>query len=273
MAHSWEQAVRILRSDPSRVAEVRDNHFDLPVAAAARRYADGEEFAEVARILVPSGSRRLLDFGAGNGVASYALARLGWNVTSVEPDASTEVGAGAIRALAAETGAQVEVVESGALPLPFADGYFDAVHVRQALHHVPDLDAAVGELKRVVRRGGALLVTREHVLSTPEDLPVFLARHPLHKYYGGENAYTLARYRHAFEGAGLRLVQLWGPFESILNYFPGTEAQRRHALSRALRGAGSVLRHVPGFPRLLGRYLSSRDRSPGRLYSFYAVRP
>ena len=41
--------------------------------------------------------------------------------------------------------------------LPFADASFDAVVAAWMLYHVPDLDRGIGELARVLRRGGRLV--------------------------------------------------------------------------------------------------------------------
>jgi SAM-dependent methyltransferase len=165
------------------------------------------------------------------------------------------------------------VVAHGATTLPFPDDTFDAVHARQVLHHVPDLRATLRELARVVRPGGLVLATREHVISRDSDRPAFLARHPLHGMYGGENAYRREEYVRAFRAAGLKLLGAWGPTESIINYFPEREADRQALVARVGRGLGRWLRRLPGFPSLAWRWLSLRDHTPGRLYSFYAVKP
>ncbi len=113
---TWEEAVRWYRDQPGNEAEVRNNYFDLPVLQAAERYANGEEFAEVVRLLGAGEKRRILEPGAGNGIASFALAKNGWLVTALEPDESAEVGAGAIREIAEQTGLPINVVWCASLP-------------------------------------------------------------------------------------------------------------------------------------------------------------
>src|SRR6202040_1201267 len=123
------------------------------------------------------------------GISSYALARDGWRVTALEPDPSDVVGAGAIEQLAAVSNLPIEVVRDWGETLPFADATFDLVYGRQVLHHARDLRTLCAEMGRVLKSGGTFLATREHVIFRDADLAVFLAEHPLHRLYGGENAY------------------------------------------------------------------------------------
>lgn len=43
--------------------------------------------------------------------------------------------------------------------IPFADGHFDAVLATEVFEHVSHLDELIGDINRVIRPGGALLVT------------------------------------------------------------------------------------------------------------------
>ncbi|GAA2748245.1 hypothetical protein GCM10009868_40520 [Terrabacter aerolatus] len=56
--------------------------------------------------------------------------------------------------------------------LPFADGSFDGAVAAWMLYHVPDLDTALGEVRRVLRDGGTLHVAtngREHLADLLRD--------------------------------------------------------------------------------------------------------
>ncbi len=274
---TWEDAVRWYRNQPGNEAEVRKNYFDLPVRLAAERYANSEEFAEVMRLLGAGEQRRILEPGAGNGIASFALAKNGWLVTALEPDASAEVGAGAIRELVEQTGLPINVVQEFGEQLPFEDSSFDAIHARQVLHHASDLDVIVREFARALRPGGLLLSTREHVADDEQQLIAFRNEHPLHRLYGGENAYPLDRYLKSFAKAGLRLKETWGPLESILNFSPGTEQERQISLRQVANHSylrlGRLFGWSDSFRQAQLRRHTQRDRTPGRIYSFLVEKP
>ena len=217
------------------------------------------------RQCVPSNTPvRALDIGAGRGIASFALAKQGHIVTALEPDRSDLVGAGAIRSLAASAGLNIDVVETWGEDLPFADASFDVVHCRQVLHHARDLGQLCRQIGRVLKPGGLCIATREHVLSRKEDLPVFLAGHPLHHLYGGENAYLLAEYTQAIEAAGIRLTHALNPLQSDINLFPETMASTKRRWATRL-GAPFLARWIPDAALIC---IGAGRNLPGRLYSF-----
>jgi SAM-dependent methyltransferase len=254
-------------------------YYDDPLDAAAQRYWRSEEWQAI-RALLPDARGRALDVGAGRGIASYALAQEGFAVTALEPDGSALVGAQAIRGLALASGLSIEVTQEFSERLPFSDAQFDVVFARAVLHHTTDLAAACREFFRVLKPGGRLVAVREHVISRPEDLPAFLDQHPLHKLYGGENAFMLKQYEAAIRIAGFRLESVISPFESAINYAPYTEVSLREAVaaraSRRLPGVQWFLTAVLRMPLIwwaIRRLLRFVDHRPGRLYSFIAQRP
>jgi SAM-dependent methyltransferase len=270
---SWEDAVVWLRNQPAQRQLVLDAFYDDPLASAAERYFRGSEWKEVARLLRKQ-TGAALDVGAGRGIASYALAREGFRVTALEPDPSEIVGAGAIRALAAETGLPINVVEEFSERLPFGDDSFDLVFARAVLHHTKDLETACREVFRVLRPGGVFIAAREHVISKEADLGKFLKQHPLHQLYGGENAFLLGEYTSALRNAGFDKVEVLRPLRSPINLFPHTTDSLCEAVIERLSltiPAASLWRTVLGPTPIFMSLLSLAeyfDNRPGRLYSF-----
>lgn len=263
---SWEQAVEWLRNQPDQSDLVRACFFDDPLMGAAKRFHGCDEWKAVQQLL-PANRGKALDLGAGRGIAAYALSADGWETIALEPDASELVGAGAIRQLAHQTGYKITVVEEWGERLPFDDAAFDLVHARQVLHHAHHLGNLVTEVARVLKPGGVLVATREHVISRSADLQAFLDAHPLHALYGGEHAYTLDQYLGAIREAGLTITRVLNPWASPINLFPSTMDEIRCIVSARY--------HFP-FPKLIPdfvmRWIGGMINNPGRLYSFTAVK-
>jgi len=270
--YNWEEAVNwFIENSPSKQA-VRDCYFDRPVINAVRRYATSEEWKELESFL-PVTKGRALDVGAGNGIVSFALASTGWETFALEPDPSDFVGAGAIRAIVSQTKLAIEVVEQWGECMPFQDNFFDLVLARQVVHHAYDLNKMYSEMARVLRPGGTLIAFRDHVAENAEELTQFLANHPLHHLYGGENAFSMSQYRNAIHSSGLKIIRQWNQFDSVINFAPLSRAELCEKLSEIVP--------VPLVRPLIAKFLafplvfptatkaaSKFYRRPGRAVSF-----
>jgi SAM-dependent methyltransferase len=98
---------------------------------------------------------RALEIGAGTGYFSLNLLRAG----VVREAVATDISPGMLLKLehsADELGLAVETAACDAADLPFEDGSFDLVFGHAVLHHLPDLDAALAEFRRVLRPGGTI---------------------------------------------------------------------------------------------------------------------
>jgi ubiquinone/menaquinone biosynthesis C-methylase UbiE len=103
---------------------------------------------------------RALEVGAGTGYFSLNLMRAG----IVREAVATDISQGMLDALGASAdrlGLHVETVRTEAAELPFPDDSFDLVFGHAILHHLPDLDAAFREFRRVLRPGGVVAFAGE----------------------------------------------------------------------------------------------------------------
>ncbi len=258
---SWGEAVSWLKRQPDQAELVRACFYDDPLLAAVQRYLDSSEWRAV-RALIPASPGKALDVGAGRGISAFALTRDGWDTVALEPDNSAEVGSGAIRKLAADAGLHIEVAENWGERLPFPDNSFDLVHCRQVLHHAQDLPKLCREIGRVLKPGGTFIATREHVISRREDLDIFLAGHPLHKLYGGENACLLQEYLSAIRGGGIVLTLILNPFQSDINLYPETMAGLKRRIAAKLCLPNVLI------PSVVLGWLGAINKTPGRLFTF-----
>jgi SAM-dependent methyltransferase len=134
------------------MARIAYDDRDAAAFEANRHLADDGLVAwrdAVVRYLDPRPGMRLLDLGAGTGM--WAQAFTGWfaglEVIAVEPSDAMRARCGFPGVLAGD---------AASIPLP--DGSVDAVWLSTVIHHVPDLVEAAGEVRRVVRSGGTVLI-------------------------------------------------------------------------------------------------------------------
>jgi SAM-dependent methyltransferase len=111
----------------------------------------GEWREAVRRHLSPLRGMTVADIGAGTGQFAAAFSDwFGLSIVAVEPSA-------AMRAhIPRRPGVRVVEGDAGAVPLP--DGSADGAWLSLVIHHIPDLEAAAREIRRVLRPGAPVLI-------------------------------------------------------------------------------------------------------------------
>jgi SAM-dependent methyltransferase len=140
----------VIVDEPARwdaQAERYDSSYDDPRAGRLVRAR-----LEVALGLLGDGPGRVLDAGMGGGRLLETLAARGWTVTG------TDVS-GAMVGLARRRVPDASLAVAPVERLPFEDAAFDAVAALGVLEFATDVDAALGELPRVLRTDGRAVVS------------------------------------------------------------------------------------------------------------------
>ena len=124
-------------------------------ASTLGRITDRLEDALLRDLLGNVAGRAVLDLGCGDGRLAVRLAAAGARVVGLDAD-PTMPRVAASRATAA--GVSVQFATGRAEALPFTAGRFDVVVAVTVLCFVPDAEAAFGEIARVLRPGGAVVI-------------------------------------------------------------------------------------------------------------------
>jgi len=161
-----------------------------------------QERNDVLMSLAPArGPVRALDLGCGTGIVLDRLAdRYGG---AVGLDVSEEMLAG----YRPREGRTVHLARGDMARLPFANGSFDLVLCRSALHHMDDEVAVLREIGRVLAPDGRLVLgepANDNVLTRAAR--AFVRRRPSYgRIHTIDRAYTRRQLRALLEAAGLRV--------------------------------------------------------------------
>jgi ubiquinone/menaquinone biosynthesis C-methylase UbiE len=107
----------------------------------------------ISRYVQPESTTRVLDLGCGTGRFASAIADwFSTDVVGIEPSAEM------LRAAGEQPHPQVGYAQGRAEDLPLPDETCDWAWLSTVVHHFEDLPRAARELRRVVRRRGAVLI-------------------------------------------------------------------------------------------------------------------
>jgi SAM-dependent methyltransferase len=138
---------------------VRDQYSTEANLQARKALWEGAEGADPNEILWRTieawQPQRVLEVGGGQGELAERMQReLGAEVSFVDFSP---------RMVDLARARGIDAQEGDVQQLPFADGAFDTVVAAWMLYHVPDLAAGLGEIARVLTKGGALIAVTNSV--------------------------------------------------------------------------------------------------------------
>ena len=275
---STEQAVIKLMETPEGQENAFLCYYEWDTNHAFQRFLISEEWNEVLKLLscYKPPTMKALDLGAGNGIGTFALMNSGYTVTSLEPDPSELVGYGALRKVINSKTIPIYPISGYGEDLPFRDQAFGLVYLRQVLHHSKNLKKMMNEISRVLMPEGIFIATREHVVDNDSSKEAFLENHALHKYTHSEGAYMQSEYISALRDSGLKLEKLILSWDLAINLYPisGTQVKQIFctAMKKKLGPLGGFFVKFQKLEELYKRIKSYKDRTPGRMISFVAIK-
>ena len=136
--------------------EAYDKWFTTPIGSLVRKY----EAELILDLLKPKQGEIILDAGCGTGVFTLDILSMGSRVVGLDIAFPMLIQAG--KKL---KGYPFRMVLGDMLNLPFSESSFDKVVSVTALEFVEDVKGAIGELFRITKRGGCIVVATLNSLS------------------------------------------------------------------------------------------------------------
>jgi SAM-dependent methyltransferase len=173
--------------DPELVGREYADETRFERRAAVWQNVTGPDARELAlEAVTEARPRRVLEVGCGPGWASERIQdELGAEVVAID---QSERMVELTRARGVD--ARVGDVQA----LPFADGSFDAALAAWMLYHVPDVDAALAELTRVLRPDGRLVAVTNAEESLHELWSLLGVRGPAYSFHSDNGVEILRRH-------------------------------------------------------------------------------
>jgi ubiquinone/menaquinone biosynthesis C-methylase UbiE len=174
---------------------------------------------KIARLGITEG--RALDVGCGSGLLSIELSQAvsGLHIAAVDlSEVMLELARG--NAQQANAGG-IEFVRADAKALPFEDCTFDIVFSQHTLHHLPDPQALLSEMERVVRVGGYVLLRDLRRPRRASTLTLYVrVLGAVYNKLGDDSAIAKSLYRASLAAALSRaewdeLAEMWGNGTSL----------------------------------------------------------
>ena len=129
--------------------------------------------AAVASLLRLGGAETVVDYGAGTGIYTVAVAEAVPRGRVIAVEALPRLAEMLRAKITPELAVRLEIVETAADTVPAADGVADRVLMVDVLHHLYDQPGALAEVVRLLRPGGLFVAVdwgdRERPVGPPLD--------------------------------------------------------------------------------------------------------
>ncbi len=192
------------------IEKFRDKFLSLPEGDGSSFFKNGGSFQTIAEAsdrfysaldcLSLTGKEKILEIGACFSYASFKFAQKGCSVVATDISNYLKVAGLFVKK------AYFDRLFSDMHNIPFVDNTFDIVFGAAVLHHSKDLRKVFGEIRRVLKPGGRLVLINETSRGMLERI------HPVYKEMEekgyGDTAYTLLEWRKGARDGGFKKVKI-----------------------------------------------------------------
>lgn len=189
------------RFNPVRVDYLKDLLFDRPRGDSRPK----------GRLNRPLDGLEILDIGCGAGILSEALARLGAEVTGIDP-APTNIAVA--QRHAEQSGLRIDYLKTTAEALAEKNARYDVVLAMEVVEHVRDVKAFVATAASMVRPGGVMVAATLNRTLKSYALAIVGAEYVLRWLPRGTHDWqhfvTPRELRLALRGGGLKILDETG---------------------------------------------------------------
>jgi ubiquinone/menaquinone biosynthesis C-methylase UbiE len=185
----------------------------------------------------PIKGQRILEVGAGSGRDSVGLVNMDGRVFVVD---YAESSLAVVKREALAAGVEVHLVCGDAVDMPFRDACFDVLFHQGLMEHFRDPSRLLDENKRVLRKGGVILVDvpqRYHVYTVVKHFLILLGKW----FAGWETEYTVDSLERLLASRGFRVESSYGDWMVPGFFYRG--------LRYVLRQLG--IARLPKYPRAI----------------------
>lgn len=228
-----------------RDAYATDEHLGVRIRTHALYTRPVVDFPQWVLDKVPwNGDERVLDVGAGSGAYCAPVRERAPRGMWIAGDISMGM-LRSVRDHYAPSG--VRVLNLDAQHLPFADASFDVVLANHMLYHVPDIAAALAEIRRVLRPQGCLIAATNSI-STMEEFETLARRActllgcPRHEFRQAHELFSLengpaqlARHFRAVARYDVPSALHFPDVQPVMAYLKSTRALRSPQLPPSVR--------------------------------------
>jgi len=214
-------------------------------------HTDPRVLGRVVELSRPEPDWAALDVGTGTGHTAFAVAPHVHEVIGI--DLTRQMLAEARRLQSERALTNVDFCLADAHDLPFADGAFDLVTCRRTAHHLSSIHRALGEMKRVLRAGGRLVIDDR---SVPEDDFVDACMNELDRYHDESHVrqYRPSEWREMLDALGFSVedVEPYVQHRPLTSLTDGVSPENVERIHRVLAGLTENQRQTLNFVEVDG---------------------